>query len=565
MTEALGPDDPVEISGYVLRGRLGEGGMGSVYLSHTRGGQPVALKVIRREFGRNAEFVRRFVREVEAARRVQGAYTAAVLDSSVEGPRPWLASAYVAGPSLASAVEEHGPLPPRTVLLLVAGVAEALQSVHGAGIVHRDLKPSNVLLADDGPRVIDFGIARATDATALTGTGVRLGTPAYMAPEQAVGTEAGPALDVFALGLVAHFAATGGHPFGEGDGHALLYRIVSQEPDLAACPEALRPLVARCLTKEPERRPGLAEVIDECHRIAAADGIALARGEGWWLPAGVADDVARLTHVLLPPPTVPDGTAPAPPAPPAPPVTVPAESGPDGGGPGAGRRFATALLGGPRRRTKAVAAVLAVAVIVAGAVIAVQLGGDDGPSDSPGWRAQRTDVPLTIPAPVFDKQSNYQEYGSGQCVNGDGALFKSTVFVDLNTLKVHAGQSDKTADDIPTSYTLRYADCSDGLGTSGAGPQSGFQLLEGRGSWGVVDKHAISAADCRKAATSKKLDSTVTVGQIQSRKVLHSGMGLCVLGRNQTLVLLWFTKDRPRPDQDDLREFSVQATQWLPT
>ncbi|MFF9572028.1 protein kinase [Streptomyces sp. NPDC014685] len=290
MFEPLGPGDPAEISGYTLRGKLGEGGMGSVYLSHTRGGQPVALKVIRREFAQDPEFLRRFAREVQAAHRVQGAYTAAVLDSSVDGQQPWMASAYVPGPSLADAVLTHGPLPLRTVLLLTAGVAEALQSIHAADVVHRDLKPSNVLLAADGPRVIDFGIARSAEATALTGTDVRLGTPAYMSPEQAEGKPATSALDIFALGLIAYFASTGGHAFGEGAGHALLYRIVTRQPDLAACPEPLRPLIARCLAKEPGKRPVPSEIIEECHRVAAAKGTTLARGEGWWRPVTAAED-----------------------------------------------------------------------------------------------------------------------------------------------------------------------------------------------------------------------------------------------------------------------------------
>ncbi|MPY51896.1 protein kinase [Streptomyces sp. K1PN6] len=293
MIEPLGPGDPAEISGYVLSGKLGEGGMGSVYLSHTRGGQPVALKVIRREFAQNPEFLRRFAREVQAARRVQGAYTAAVVDSSTDGPQPWLASAYVPGPSLARAVFEHGPLPLRTVLLLTAGVAEALQSIHAADVVHRDLKPSNVLLAADGPRVIDFGIARSADATALTGTDVRLGTPAFMSPEQADGKPATPALDTFALGLIGYYASTGGHPFGEGDGHALLYRIVARQPDLTACPEPLRPLIARCLAKEPTERPALSDIIEECHRIAAAEGTTLTRSEGWWRPTPAAEETAQ--------------------------------------------------------------------------------------------------------------------------------------------------------------------------------------------------------------------------------------------------------------------------------
>ncbi|WP_258016535.1 serine/threonine-protein kinase [Streptomyces sp. AJS327] len=288
----MAAEDPREIAGYTLRGRLGAGGMGVVYLSYTPGGQPVALKVIRREYAEDVEFRRRFTREVNAARRVQGAYTTPVLDSDTEGAQPWLASAYVPGPSLAHAVRTHGALPTGTVLSLVAGTAEALQSIHRADVVHRDLKPTNILLAADGPRVIDFGIAHATDATALTGTDVRLGTPAYMAPEQVTRhTEAGPAVDVFALGLIAYFAATEGHPFGEGAGYALLYRIVSEEPDLSGCPPQLHELISRCLAKEAAARPTPAEVIRLCH--ASGEGVSLERTDGWWLPSPVAEDVRR--------------------------------------------------------------------------------------------------------------------------------------------------------------------------------------------------------------------------------------------------------------------------------
>lgn len=207
--QSLEGDDPRAIAGYRLTARLGSGGMGKVYLSYTPGGRPVAIKVIRPEFSEDAEFRRRFKQEVQSAQRVQGLYTAPVIDSDAEGPSPWLATAYVPGPSLAAAVAEHGKLPVPTVLLLVAGIAEALQVIHGAGIVHRDLKPSNVLLAADGPRVIDFGIARAADATSLTSSGVTVGTPTFMAPEQAAGSTISPATDVFALGEVAAYAAIG--------------------------------------------------------------------------------------------------------------------------------------------------------------------------------------------------------------------------------------------------------------------------------------------------------------------------------------------------------------------
>jgi hypothetical protein len=567
MVEALGPQDPTEVSGYVLRGKLGEGGMGSVYLSHSRGGQPVALKVIRREFAQNPEFLRRFAREIAAARRVQGAYTAPVLDSSTEGPQPWLASAYVPGPSLGKAVLDHGPLPLRSVLLLVAGVAEALESVHRADVVHRDLKPSNVLLAERGPCVIDFGIARATDTTALTSTDVRLGTPAYMAPEQAEGRPAGPALDVFALGLVAFFAATGGHPFGDGDGHALLYRIVSQEPDLTPCPQQLRPLIARCLAKNPAERPRPAEVIDECHRIAADEGVPLARDDGWWLPPAVASDVTRHTP---PPAADPRGAFMAPSVDRLP--TVPDRRAPwpgpdDGSGAPAGRsraaQLASTLFGGPRRRAKRTGAVaVALAVIAAGVFLTMRSDGGR-PTDSPGWALQKTDVALKIPAPPFDEESSVYLYGGNVCT-GPGVENEPSVYIDLNALKVHANGKDAKDSDIPSTYTLQYSDCSDGTGTSGTGPRTGFRLIPDRAVWGVVHQHAISGDTCERAAEAKKLGDQITVKQIQARQVLHVGMGLCVLLHNQTLALLWFTGDRVQAGNDSLRDFTVLATQWQP-
>ena len=175
--QPLAGDDPATIAGYRIAAKLGAGGMGKVYLSYTPGGRPVAIKVIRPEFGEDPEFRRRFAQEVQSAQRVQGLFTAPVIDADTEGRQPWLATAYVPGPSLADSVVAHGALPVQAVLLLIAGMAEALHVIHGAGIVHRDLKPSNVLLAADGPRVIDFGIAHAADATSLTGSGVTIGTP----------------------------------------------------------------------------------------------------------------------------------------------------------------------------------------------------------------------------------------------------------------------------------------------------------------------------------------------------------------------------------------------------
>src|SRR5262252_3371017 len=190
--------------------------MGRVFLGQSPGGRLVAVKLIRPELAADPEFRARFAREVAAARHVSGMFTAAVVDADPEGPQPWLVTAYVPGPSLSAAVGRHGPLPVSSVLTLAAGLAEGLGAVHAAGMVHRDLKPSNVLLASDGPRIIDFGIARALDAPALTQTGGVLGSPEFMSPEQALGRPAGPASDIFSLGAVVTYAATGASPFGDG-------------------------------------------------------------------------------------------------------------------------------------------------------------------------------------------------------------------------------------------------------------------------------------------------------------------------------------------------------------
>ncbi|MFE9563093.1 serine/threonine-protein kinase [Streptomyces sp. NPDC006487] len=301
--QPLKADDPEVVGGYRLAAVLGAGGMGKVYLSYTPGGRPIAIKVIRSEFSEDPEFRRRFQQEVRSAERVQGLYTAPVIDSDTEGSQPWLATAYVPGPSLAHAVAHHGALPPRSVLLLAVGVAEALTVIHGAGIVHRDLKPANVLLASDGPRVIDFGIARAADSTALTSTGVSVGTPAFMAPEQASAGTISAATDVFALGQIAAFAAIGSSVYGDGPSHAVLYRIVHEDPDLSGLPEELRPLVTRCLSRDPADRPALTEVIALCH--AASGTEPLRQGEDW-LPRAVAGSITERVHLLpAPAPTPP--------------------------------------------------------------------------------------------------------------------------------------------------------------------------------------------------------------------------------------------------------------------
>src|SRR3954469_7740194 len=259
--QPLAAEDPTTVGPYRLLGRLGHGGMGPVDLGRSAGGRTVAVKIVHPHFALDEEFRARFRREVEAARKVGGAWTAPVLDADPEASVPWVATAYAAGPSLAAAVTDRGPLPVPSVRVLGAGLAEALVAVHELGLVHRDVKPSNVLLTLDGPLLIDFGIARATDGTAsLTSTGVSVGSPGYMSPEQILGKGVTGAADLFSLGAVLAYAATGRPPFPGDSSAALLYKVVHEQPELASLDGDLRPLAEACLAKEPGARPTPGEV-----------------------------------------------------------------------------------------------------------------------------------------------------------------------------------------------------------------------------------------------------------------------------------------------------------------
>ncbi|MFD3532739.1 serine/threonine-protein kinase [Streptomyces sp. NPDC058664] len=292
--EPLNPEDPAGIGPFRLLGRLGVGGMGRVFLARSAGGRTVAVKVVHAELAAQDEFRRRFAREVAALERVGGTGTAPVLGSDTAAESPWVAIGYVPGPSLRAVVgDEFGPLPPVTVKALAGGLARALVHIHDAGLVHRDLKPSNVLLTVDGPRIIDFGIARAVDTVAegggLTTTGAVVGSPGFMSPEQVRGERLTPASDVFCLGSVLAYAATGRSPFGTADSgvHATMFRIAHDEPDLTDLAPELAGLIRACLAKEVASRPTAAEIAET---LPVPDP---------WLPADVLSRLGRHAARLL--------------------------------------------------------------------------------------------------------------------------------------------------------------------------------------------------------------------------------------------------------------------------
>jgi hypothetical protein len=270
--QPLTSDDPAQIGTYRLQARLGAGGMGRVYLAHTPAGRPVALKVVRPDLSHDHDFRVRFSQEIQAAQRVRGLYTAELIDADPAATPPWLVTAYVQGPSLEDVIDSSGPMPEAMVFRLIAGVAEALQAIHRAGVIHRDLKPSNVLLAPDGPRVIDFGIARALAAMPLTRSDTIMGSPDFLSPEQILDRPITPAIDVFALGSLAAFAATGRLPFGHGHMTEVAHRVVHEPPDLAGCPVRLLTLIESCLEKQAEARPEPSRVLEFCLARAQFDG-----------------------------------------------------------------------------------------------------------------------------------------------------------------------------------------------------------------------------------------------------------------------------------------------------
>ncbi|MFF0555376.1 PQQ-binding-like beta-propeller repeat protein [Streptomyces sp. NPDC004266] len=304
-------EEPEYAGDYRLQACLGAGGMGVVHLASSASGLRLAVKVVHARYAEDPEFRARFRQEVAAARRVSGAFTAPVVDADPDAERPWMATLYVPGPTLADQVKRNGPLSPAELRRLTAGLAEALRDIHRAGVVHRDLKPSNVLLTDTGPKVIDFGISRPVDSDLHTETGKLIGSPPFMAPEQFQRPrEVGPAADVFALGSVLVHAATGHGPFDSDSPYIVAYQVVHDEPDLTGVPADLAPLVARCLAKEPVERPTPDQIMQallppsyaaEAFIPAQRRRPALPEGETGPAPAWDADTPVRAPAPAPPP------------------------------------------------------------------------------------------------------------------------------------------------------------------------------------------------------------------------------------------------------------------------
>ncbi|MDJ0345722.1 serine/threonine-protein kinase [Streptomyces sp. H10-C2] len=519
---ALRPEDPREVAGYRLIARIGEGGLGSVYLSHTRGGQPVALKVIRREYARDEEFRRRFQQEVRSARQVRGYHLVPVVDHDTAGSEPWLATAYVPGLPLDDALVSFGPLPLPAALQLVGCAAEGLRAVHAAGVIHRDLKPGSILLADDGPWVIGFGIARAADSTHLTRSGGLIGTPQYMSPEHANGHSLTPATDIFSLGLLAAVVATGRHPYGDGGAITVATQIANtaiRPPDLTGYPERLRPLLERCLAADPAGRPSPAELAGMCERAAGRP----LRDFNGWLPAPVAAEITRREAAAQRPPEPEPVAAPAaapPPARPSYPANAP-EQWPRAvwSNWGTGTPDTPPVGGRYRQQT-----LLAIAGSVVALVLAVTLTyaflRDDGSAATatappPGYRTLFQDRPMTL-RPVDSSHDTR---------------------VDL---------------DLPVVDPMAHLDLSDIEISYGYGAMT-FHTPMGRSS-------GLSPEACRAAAETHPFPGTMEWKSL--RDSVAEGDLLCTLTRAHHLAMMRITGITPGRTAAQAPTWTVRVTLW---
>ncbi|MGW1651377.1 serine/threonine-protein kinase [Streptomyces atratus] len=576
----LGPDDPREAAGYRLLARIGEGGMGTVYLSHTRGGQAVALKLIRREFGDDPEFRLRFEQEVQAARQVQGYHLVPVVDHDTSGQQPWLASVFVPGMALQSALEAYGPLPLPTVFRLIGCTAQALAAIHAAGVVHRDLKPGNILLGATGPYVIDFGIARAADATQLTRSGGLVGTPQFMSPEHALGEQVGPPTDVFSLGLIAALAATGRHPYGTGGAMTVAAQIANTEhrpPRLDGYPQELRPLLERCLAADPGARFMPTELAALCEQSA---GRPLRESDGW-LPEPLAAEIARreqashrppqpanpATVPTYPPGTGPSGAGTTVPADPVPPgaqagyaATLPTSDRPTMPRPPAyiptppppapGPAPATAPASKSRGPVRIAAAAGAALLLVAGTWVVATRGNDKGgdASHADNSRSNRPSSPQPDP-----KSSNSASPGSSAQQSSYKAIFQDRPFalrapaepnvigVDLDEPRV-AGPDEFTDGDDE----LQLSEVSGGSWE--------FRTPMGKSTGPAPEQ-------CLQGSQSDVLPSEIREKELQRGQTLPVGTRLCTVTSDGNLAMLKITKVEKRAT-NDLPDYFTELTLW---
>ncbi|MEU0629856.1 protein kinase [Streptomyces sp. NPDC005989] len=576
----LGPDDPRETAGYRLLARIGEGGMGTVYLSHTRGGQAVALKLIRREFGDDPEFRRRFEQEVQAARRVQGYHLVPVVDHDTSGQQPWLASAFVPGMSLQSALTDHGPLPLPTVFRLVGCTAQALTAIHAAGVVHRDLKPGNILLGAAGPYVIDFGIARAADATQLTRSGGLIGTPQFMSPEHALGEEVGPATDVFSLGLIAALAATGRHPYGAGGALTVAAQIANTEhrpPRLDGYPQELRPLLERCLAADPRARIAPTELAALCERAA---GRPLSESAGW-LPEPLAAEIARREQAAqFPPrpadpatvPTYPPGTA----APTAG-TTVPGDPVP----PGSGSAYATTQVPGtppttvptvplgpppqapvhpvapPDHRPWSPAGRPHPALLIAGAAVAVAVAvivtwslaspkgsrNDDNASSPPPSSSSPLSSPPASPSVSTSPKYTYALVFKDKPLIIRAPGWQGTTMIDFDLPKLNPQGGSSTED--KSGQEIRYF--------------NGVSEMEFITPTGTSTDATPEA--CREAVNTSIIQN-LDEDQLEDGKTLAKGTLLCTVTSDNNLAMLKIVDSHLVPGDFTVPGFDAELTLW---
>ncbi|WP_354639403.1 serine/threonine-protein kinase [Kitasatospora camelliae] len=575
----LRPEDPREVAGYRLLARIGEGGMGAVFLSRTRGHQPVALKVIRREYAEDEEFRRRFEHEVRSARQVQGYHIVPVLDHDTGGDQPWLATAYVPGLSLDAALAVGGPLAVDSALQLAGCVAEALRSIHAAGVIHRDLKPSNVLLGGDGPFVIDFGIARAADATQLTRSGGLVGTPQYMSPEHAEGLSLTPATDVFSLGLVLAVAATGRHPYGDGGAITLATKIANtavRPPDLGGYPEPLRGVLERCLAADPEARPGAAELAVICEKAAGRPP----REFAGRLPEAVAAEIARrelavrevdepvavggafgTTH--LPGPTRPPQPAQPPQVTGAPqPTGGPAQAAPalgNGDGDGRAKRSKGRLV---------LVTVVAAAVVIAGATWKLTRDKGDATGGRTGGPAAAAPPEGSAPAAAQSSAGAAQSGAAQPGASGSAsASAKSTrsaapspgykLVFEKRPLTIRpAGLTNYTQVDLDIPKVDPAA--------QNYGGKSEMQYLEGSGDAGYLEflkgtgvSQGDSEAACREAAEANPLARQLKMKELAA--TFTAGTRLCTVTSEKNLAMFTVSGLTPRAEAYDI---TGELTLW---